>query len=444
MTGVRSRIAHAMANETMYRRMALGACLLLPIALLYGRTFADGLTCIIGVLFLLDRVRDRDRTLPRDPWIGLAFGLWAWMLVCSLAEGGGHDILQSVLTIRLFLLSVALDVWVLRHESARRRLQLVVLVVALWVALQCWEQYVTGTNFLGCPRWGDGALTGPFYRPRAGGTYLMLFFPAFLPVLMKLLTAPGRRRIAGILLFILAATTMILIGQRMPALLLLLGLVLTALLVRPFRLPILIVLLAAGGAIALTPILSPPTYAKLAVKFTEQMGHFWQSPYGLLFTRAIVMVGHHPWLGLGFDGFRDHCNEALYDSGLPWLHIPAGGASTPDSCNIHPHNYYLLIATDAGLPGLLLFVALVIWWLRRIYRGLRPIAEPRRTALFVVAFISLWPIASTTTMFTFPNAGWLFLMLGWGLAEARHADRPDSGRQAEATPNAASRGSMRG
>jgi hypothetical protein len=31
--------------------------------------------------------------------------------------------------------------------------------------------------------------------------------------------------------------------------------------------------------------------------------------------------------------------------------------------------------------------------------------------------IAFWPIASTTGLFTLPNAGWLFLLIGWGLAE---------------------------
>jgi O-antigen ligase len=342
------------------------------------------------------------------------------MLVCSIAMGGAHDILQSILTVRLFLFAAALDTWVLQYEASRRRLQWIVFTVALWVAAQCWQQYVTGTNFLGYPRWDDGALTGPFFRPRAGGTYLMLFFPAFLPGLMRILTAPALgRRLLGRLLFVIATTTMVMIGQRMPALLLLLGLLLTALLIRQFRLPIVIVMVAGALAIALTPILSPPTYAKLAIKFTEQMAHFWQSPYGLLFTRAAVMVGKNPWLGLGFDGFRNHCNDPIYAQGLPWAHIPASDPTNPDSCSIHPHNYYLLIATNAGLPGLGLFIALAICWLRRIFHGMRVTTEPRRTALFVIVFLSLWPLASTTTMFTFPNAGWMFLMIGWGLAEAR-------------------------
>jgi hypothetical protein len=42
-----------------------------------------------------------------------------------------------------------------------------------------------------------------------------------------------------------------------------------------------------------------------------------------------------------------------------------------------------------------------------------------RAALFAAAVIQFWPIASTTGFTSMPVGGWSFLLLGWGLAEAR-------------------------
>jgi hypothetical protein len=39
--------------------------------------------------------------------------------------------------------------------------------------------------------------------------------------------------------------------------------------------------------------------------------------------------------------------------------------------------------------------------------------------VLIAVFVAMWPIASATSLFTVPNAGWVFLMVGWGLAEAR-------------------------
>jgi O-antigen ligase len=149
------------------------------------------------------------------------------------------------------------------------------------------------------------------------------------------------------------------------------------------------------------------------------MENFWMTQYGMLAERAAAMTIGHPLFGFGFDGFRDECANPIWFGGVPWLHI--AGTSNPLACTIHPHNYWLQVATSTGFPGLVLFAALAIVWLWRIGQPLRGAPTSLQIALFVSACTILWPIASTTALFTVPNAGWLFLLIGWGLAEARPA-----------------------
>jgi O-antigen ligase len=84
---------------------------------------------------------------------------------------------------------------------------------------------------------------------------------------------------------------------------------------------------------------------------------------------------------------------------------------------VHPHNYWTQIGTSAGVPGMVLFAVLVGMWLWRMGgRALRQ--NGRRAGLLIFLAVAMWPIASTTSLFTVPNAGFTFLMIGWGLAEA--------------------------
>ena len=53
-------------------------------------------------------------------------------------------------------------------------------------------------------------------------------------------------------------------------------------------------------------------------------------------------------------------------------------------------------------------------------RGLWRNPAALRVGLFAAILIQLWPIASTSSFFSMPMAGWLFLLLGWALAESRH------------------------
>jgi O-antigen ligase len=397
---------------------ATAATLALPPALFYSRTIADVLLSAVSVVFLLRCRLAADFSPFRAPWFRWAVALWVWLLAASLLAGTHQSVGQAVVLIRLWLFALALEQWVLTLAPARRWLWWMFLALAAWMILECWQQYLLGSNLGGYPRWPDGALTGPFEKPRAGSTFVVLFFPALLPLVMAGLgRREARARWGGVALLIVGVATMLLIGQRMPALLMLFGLVISALLLPPFRLPVLGAMLAGALVLAATPLISPPTFQKLVLHFLEQMRDFPTSSYGLLYVRALVMLEVHPWLGLGVDGFRHACADPQYFHGIAWLGVSEAEQGGLTGCNLHPHNYYLELATDGGVPGLALFTALVAAWFRRLARPLTSGAA-LPAALFVSVLVQLWPAASTTALFVLPTAGWLFLTVGWGLAEA--------------------------
>ncbi len=409
-------------------RAGLAAVLILPAFLLYGRALAEGMIGLADACFLALVLTGRRRLVLR-PWLVLGLAWWGWEILCSLPwSGAGPGALAQALALGRFIIFVAaLEQSVLAGPAARRALQWVVSACALFIAGAAWEQALTGRNFLGAPRWPDGALTGPFVKPRAGAPFVRLLFPAMLPASAWLLDRPGRlARVGGVVLALLGVITVVLIGQRMPALLAGLGLLVGAALLPRLRRVALGALVAAALVLAATPVVSPPTFAKLVGRFTEQMSHFAASSYGQLYTRAAVMTLAHPLHGLGFDGFRHFCADPVYLHGLPALGIADATAGGAEICNLHPHNYYLQAATDGGLPGLALFAALAVAWLAPLARHLAPHREgaARRVGLLLAALVHLWPIASTGGLVNLPLEGWFFLLLGWGLAEAAAGATP--------------------
>ena len=243
--------------------------------------------------------------------------------------------------------------------------------------------------------------------------------------------ARGWRTAAALGLGLAAFLILFLMGQRMPLLLAGLGLLVAGVLLPRLRLP----LLGAGALIALAlaagPLVSPEAYYRLVTKFTAQMASFSQSHYGQIAARAAAMAEAHPLTGLGFDGFRRACDDPQYFRG--WGALLGGDAADAGGgaaiCVQHPHNFYWQALVEGGVPGLILFCALVIAWLRALGRGLWRDATPLRAGLFVAALLHLWPLACTTAFTSMPLGGWAFLLLGWGLAEARAymaARRPTS------------------
>jgi O-antigen ligase len=416
--------AAARAGDLLHRA-ALGCTLLMPLGVLHAFALAEVCIVLTGLCFLARRALARDWGWLRAGWMPVGLAWWGWMILCSIPFPGREHaawpaLVQALVVGRYLIFVAALEHDVLRSAQARRWLWGILATAAAYIAAQSLLQVVTGRNLAGYPRWGDGEITGPFLKPRAGAPYSRLLPTALLPPLAALLNRPGLwPRLAAPLLAIAALGTSILIGQRMPLLLTLLALALAGLLLRRLRPVVIGAVLAGAVLLAASAVIVPPTFYRLVTKFTTQMADFPESPYGQLASRALAIGAAHPVMGLGFDGFRRACNDEAYIHHWSWPR-----SINPEGCNLHPHNHYLQALTDSGLPGLALFSALVLAWLRPLARGLWSRPDPLRVGLFLSALIQQWPLASTENAFSLDLGGLFFVLLGLGLAVARATGSP--------------------
>ncbi len=407
-------------------RVALACVLATPLMLLHGHGIAEALIGVADACFLARSAITHQWGWLRTPWLRIGLAWWAWLIICSLpipalglGEGGLRSLLQALATVRFLLLVATMEHLVLREAAARRWLFGIVAASAAYIALQSLIQFAFGHNLYGDPRSGDGELTGPFRKPRAGPPLSRILFPALLPPVASLLAMRAlAAKLAAALLLPAGILVMVLIGQRMPLLLTLLGLVITALLLRHLRPVAGIAFAAALALVAASIVVSPPTYHRLVQKFTSQMDHFATSQYGELYARALEIGVQNPLTGLGFDGFRFGCPMPRYfrpsfDSRQP----DGGGAAI---CWHHPHNFYFEALADGGFTGLILFTVLGLAWLQPLWRGLARDPHPLSVGLFVSIAIQLWPLQSTSAFTSMPMGGWFFLLLGWAMAEARY------------------------
>jgi O-antigen ligase len=406
-------------------RIALIASLLTPLMLMHAHAVAEGTMGVASACFIARSALARDWGWLATPWMRLGLAWWGWVVFCSLplptvglGLGGVGSLIQAIAVLRFLVFVAALEHAALRAPAARRWMQGVVAACAAYIAIQSLFQAVTGHNFYGRPRGGDGELTGPFGKPRAGPPESRIIFPALVPFAAALLARPGwLARLGAYALLLFGIGVIVLIGQRMPLLLTVLGLVVTGLLLPKLR-PVVVAACVAGGVlVAATVVVSPPTYHRLVLKFSDQMDHFPTSQYGQLFARALEIGRQHPLFGRGFDGFRTGCPLPRYfRPTLDGRQANGGGAAI---CAQHPHNFSMEALTNGGVPGLVLFSALSLAWLWGVGRGLWHTPDPLRVGLFAAMFVQIWPIASTSGFTSMPMGGWFFLLLGWGLAEAR-------------------------
>jgi len=406
------------------RKFALFAAFLVPIGLLHAFVLAEICIGIVDVLFLIETIRTGAWRGFAKPWFIVAMIWWLWLLICSLPlpalglHGAGWymSFAFALVIIRFLMFALALQIWLLTTAKLRNYLWIVIALSCVWIGLETWQQYLTGHNIFGDRRWGDGALTGPFWKPRAGDLYGHLLFVALVPVADWLLARQSR--VAGAAAFgliIIGAVTAVLIGQRMGTAYALLGGLAAAACLPRLRLPVLAAGIAAGLVLLATPIISPPTHAKLIGETTVNMSDFSHSPYGELFARAATMGFASPITGYGYNAFRVDCENPKFDAGVPRFHIPPSSVAE-NACNLHPHNYYLQAFEEAGFLGLILFSLMNALFLLPLLRSFFKTRNTYVVALFTGVLTYAWPIASTDAFPTLYEPGWFFLLLGLGLA----------------------------
>ncbi|WP_081827800.1 O-antigen ligase family protein [Kozakia baliensis] len=418
-------------------RIGLAATLLLPLFLTHVRIMSEIMMDVLAVGLLARSACGLGWGWARLPWVRIALFWWGWQSFCTIPGvgiGGGNAFGQALLAVRFPLMAAALQNWTLRDARPRQWMAALLVGCCLYISLQILVQAVFGYNLFGIPRFPDGTLTGPYAHPRAAAPLSRLLLPSLMLGCAWAAKRAGRGSFFAMSgLAIGAVAIMVLAGQRIPMALTLLGIALCAFLYRPMRPAAWAAAAALPVLVLLARIFSPGSFRHLVLLAEHQLAHFGQSPYGAIFTRALVMARAHPMTGMGYDAFRHGCRDPRFFHGLSWFNsLPDGGGAAV--CVQHAHNHYLQALTNSGLPGLVLFIAMVVAWLAALWPR-EGAHRAWRIGLFAAIFVHEWPIASSSDLLNLPLGGWAFLLLGVGLAEAAsvrrtppslYADKPSS------------------
>ncbi|CAI3933002.1 O-antigen ligase [Commensalibacter papalotli (ex Botero et al. 2024)] len=410
----------------------LSAVLVLPIFLTHFRGIADGLISYVAICFLFHCFLEKEWEWSKQLWVMFALVWWGWLVICTIpfgsffGETSNGNLLQAMGVIRFPIFVIALQQWVLKENKYRRWLAYIIAFCTLYILLNMLAQLIIGYNILGMPRYFDGTLTGPYEHPRAAAPLSRMLLPVMLAVCAYLIWQYKgyKGQLYALFTLLFAVAMMVMAGQRMPFGLFIMGLGIAVIWLKPLRILALVTVGVVPIIILITAFISPESFNHLVTHFIDQMSHFSSSPYGLVYTRAVVMGAMNPWAGLGYDAFKHACGNAIYFHGWPFWDINSGNGGGGIICLTHPHNHYLQAFIDAGILGLILFILTIISALVELCKGLNITvttkAEAIRKAwcvgLFAAVFIHEWPFASTSNFVNMPLGGWFFLLLGMGLA----------------------------
>lgn len=391
--------------------IAFALLLLLPWMFIFARAGIEICAAGIGLLFLWRSAVMRDWQWLRDPFVRVAFVAWLWLMlvVSPFALKPEHAFFLALPWIRYILLVAALRYWLLTSREAFVLLGKVLAVMLAFCVIDSLWQYMTGLSLTHHVIWESGRLTGPFVSPKIG-----MFVARFtLPLAaICVVVAPSVSRRMSVLFFVgvlFCVAVVLLSGERTATAMTLGSLGLAALVIawrvksqRVVALGLISVLVIATLALFYTQATVRNTLDR-AVGHVEEFSH---SPYGQVYAVA-VQTGREHWLtGVGMGGLREV---------MPEPYAILGKDIVVDAHYLHAHNPYLEWFAEAGVPGLLLFLAVVVCLLCEVVQLMR---RTHGVAVVIPAFMlgavlfHFFPVMSTQSYFS----NWTGIMVWYSLA----------------------------
>lgn len=382
-------------------RIAWFATLLFPVALIYSRLGMEVLCGLIGLLFLWHSYRTREWQWLKNPIIAVGLLSWLWLslAVSPFSLNTGESWRPSLPWIRYLLFYAALSHWVLTTRRALGSVAAVLAFVLTAVVVDALWQNITGVSLSGHSILENGRLSGPLDNIKVGIFLSRLLLPAA-GLLFYFLVMRRFGAHAVLLLVTAAAATILLSGERSPFFILMLGLMVSAALIMTVKRRWRYICLLGLGVLAAGSYLLIRSQELIHIRMIalgDTLAHFPESVYGQLFQAGLV-IGREHWLtGGGIKSFFGLC-----------VQLQRG------YCDLHPHNPYIQWFAEAGLMGLLLFVAFVIALARRCFLAWRT-AQGNEKMLAACAaghlVVLYFPLAVTQSVFS----NWPGLLLWYSL-----------------------------
>lgn len=132
---------------------------------------------------------------------------------------------------------------------------------------------------------------------------------------------------------------------------------------------------------------------------------FWDSQWGAHFLTSIEIWKDHPFLGSGLHTFRKVCSYQQYEN--------IKSVEFKNRCNTHPHNFYLEILSELGLPFLIIFILLHIYFFLIFQIKYIKYKTDRFKSLCLICsfFILFQPIQTTGAYFS--STGGFFYIINY-------------------------------
>lgn len=355
--------------------------LLGPFILLIERSPADAWVTILAVAFAVRAFIKKDASWLRFFWVKAAFAFWAVTIIAgALSELPLIATGEALIWFRFPLFAMATIFWL---GTDKRLLYAMLIATFFGLIIMCGiltaEIAIEGQK--------GGRLMWPYGDLVPGNYVAKVGLPVF--TVMVALAVSVKGRIAAISGFIALVTMLISVmtGERINFLIRACGGMLAGLVWKPKWSRYLGLVFVEVMAVVLVFQAMPDMGNRYLNAFIDQLPTGSQSSYYLTMKPGIMAAQEAPILGIGTGNMRHFCLDIVGDT--PKL-----------QCHPHPHNFYIQLAAETGIIGLIfgtIFMWSIIWFcFRTSFKNRDNVVL---ATAWVIPFGLFWPITSSADFF---------------------------------------------
>ena len=401
--------AQALSEMTAFKKFAIYFWFAGPFILLIERSPADAWVIIIDLLFIIHCIRAKQTDFFAVSWVrfGLLFlsmaglaGLLSSMPQTALAE--------ALLWARFPLFAIASAFWLGRDIRVLKMMfALTGIAVMVMCAISTTELFLVG-QIGGRLSWPYGDLVPGNYIAKVG-------LPIFVLAMTIVNTPHHPHKIWFVLFLLFGVFGVFITGERVNFILVVCAILMTLIVYRPNIKMIGVLSMALAGQLVVTYFFFPKVWWRYVTHFLENIPTGPHSKYFNTMAPGIISFLENPSFGIGTGNYRHLCADYI-------AHNPVL------ECHPHPHNFYIQMASETGIIGLvfgILFVCALVYY---CFKAARLKAD---TIIIVTCFVApfglLWPIKSNADFFGQWNNIFMWSAIALSLACAQVAH--DKNRQ---------------
>lgn len=339
-------------------------------------------------------------------------------------------LIKSLLLFRFLLLYFIIKYLIVKEIINFKYLFYSFAASCLFVSVDLIIQYIFGQDLFGFVN--DGRrFAGPFGDEYIAGSFIQRFF-IFLPFSIILFSKVKKPILSQLILFIvilLSIFGLIIAGNRVPLVLFLIILALLFVYEKKVRRLLLILVFSLILTLSylikidknfhnhyigfVTKSFQVIDYLKTRIFTGEVKAYPGGNLYIKEFESGILTWQENKLFGGGVKSFFWNCKKIDRDKMRQFV-----SKRGEVNCNSHPHNYYLQIAGELGLVGLLI---LIIMFLKFTLEGFKNIHGQKMNfdqkkiliPFFIIFLTEIFPLKTTGSFFTTTNSTFLFIILAF-------------------------------